>query len=308
MGAGGERQGQPSGVKTVSVGPPRRRGGPGRDPVGHQGVWLVPLWGVALLLGTAILATAVMSLHPHREGIIVSGEWTIENYTRFLFDRYYLRVLATTTGVGVIVVLLTLVLGYAPAYLIARADSHKGLMIALTISPIFVPSIIRAFSWTYVLSGSGLLNRMLGTFDLSLSVMYTPLATIIGLTHVLLPFMIISLLSAIEHIDQTLEEAAEGLGGSRWTVLRRIVFPLSLPGVAAGSLLVFTLTVASYITPATLGRRQDPLIAETMFDVFHGAGNWPFGSAIAMLVLLYVMVAIVVYMRLLQPSASRAGA
>jgi hypothetical protein len=76
-------------------------------------------------LGTAILATAVMSLHPHREGIIVSGEWTIENYTRFLFDRYYLRVLATTTGVGVIVVLLTLVLGYAPAYLIARADSHK---------------------------------------------------------------------------------------------------------------------------------------------------------------------------------------
>ena len=285
---------------------PARQIGPWKGCIGHQTYWLIPLWGVAMLLGMAILATAIMSLHPHREGIIVSDEWTIANYTRFLFDRYYIRVLTTTTGVGIIVVLLTLVFGYAPAYLIARAEGQKGLMIALTISPIFVPSIIRAFSWTYVLSGSGVVNRVLGIFDLSLPVMYTPVATIIGLTHVLLPFMIISLLSAIEHIDQTLEEAAVGLGASRWTVLRRIVFPLSLPGVAAGSLLVFTLTVASYITPATLGRRQDPLIAETMFDVFHGAGNWPFGSAIAMLVLLYVMVAIIVYMRLLQPSGPRA--
>jgi putative spermidine/putrescine transport system permease protein len=293
-------------VKAVATDALPRRIGGWRGSVWHQAGWLVPLWGVALLLGMAILATAIMSLHPHREGIIVSNEWTIENYTRFLFDRYYLRVLATTTGVGIIVVLLTLVLGYAPAYLIARAEGQKGLMIALTISPIFVPSIIRAFSWTYVLSGSGLLNRMLGVFDLSLPVMYTPAATIIGLTHVLLPFMIISLLSAIEHIDETLEEAAVGLGASRWTVLRRIVFPLSLPGVAAGSLLVFTLTVASYITPATLGRRQDPVIAETIFDVFHGAGNWPFGSAIAVLVLLFVMVAIVVYMQLLQPSGPRA--
>ena len=285
---------------------PARQIGPWKGCIGHQTYWLIPLWGVAVLLGMAILATAIMSLHPHREGIIVSDEWTIANYTRFLFDRYYIRVLITTTGVGIIVVLLTLVFGYAPAYLIARAEGQKGLMIALTISPIFVPSIIRAFSWTYVLSGSGVVNRVLGIFDLSLPVMYTPVATIIGLTHVLLPFMIISLLSAIEHIDQTLEEAAVGLGASRWTVLRRIVLPLSLPGVAAGSLLVFTLTVASYITPATLGRRQDPLIAETMFDVFHGAGNWPFGSAIAMLVLLYVMVAIIVYMRLLQPSGPRA--
>ena len=104
MGAGGERQGQPSGVKTV----------PGEGSRRSPGRLAGSSLGGALLLGTAILATAVMSLHPHREGIIVSGEWTIENYTRFLFDRYYLRVLATTTGVGVIVVLLTLVLGYAP--------------------------------------------------------------------------------------------------------------------------------------------------------------------------------------------------
>jgi len=190
-------------VKAIAGDALARRTGRWRRSAERQAAWLVPLWGIALLLGMAILATAVMSLHPHREGIIVSDEWTTENYTRFLFDRYYLRVLATTTGVGIIVVLLTLILGYAPAYLIARAEGQKGLMIALTISPIFVPSIIRAFSWTYVLSGSGLVNRMLGVFDLSLPVMYTPAATVIGLTHVLLPFMIISLLSAIEHIDQT---------------------------------------------------------------------------------------------------------
>ena len=289
-------------MKAIAAEALPRRTGRRRRSAEYQAAWLVPLWGIAVLLGMAILATVIMSLHPHREGVIVSNEWTIENYTRFLFDRYYLRVLATTTGIGIIVVLLTLILGYAPAYLIARAEGQKGLMIALTISPIFVPSIIRAF-----LSGGGLVNGILAVFDLSLPVMYTPAATIIGLTHVLLPFMIISLLSAIDHIDPTLEEAAVGLGASRWTVMRRIVFPLSLPGVGAGSLLVFTLTVASYITPATLGRRQDPVIAETIFDVFHGAGNWPFGSAIAVLVLLYVIAACVVYMRLLQLTGSRAA-
>jgi len=273
--------------------------------------WLVPIVGMAGLLVLAVASAVVMSLHPHREGIIVYDEWTLANYARFLFDSYYLGVLGTTTVVGVVVVLLTLVLGYAPAYLIARAERGKALMIALTISPIFIPSVIRAFSWTYMLSGSGLINsalESLGLIEHPLPLIYNHIGSIVGLTHVFLPFMIISLLSAMEHIELSLEEAAEGLGASRWTVLRRVVFPLSLPGVAAGSLLVFTLVVASYITPAMLGSRSDPVIAETIFDMFYGAGNWPFGSAIAVLVLGYAVIAIVVYMRVMpqgEPAVAR---
>ena len=274
-----------------------------RDIFFHPFLWLLPLRGVTLLLVVAIGATAVMSLHVHRDGIIIYDAWTLENYSRFLFDRYYLGVLGTTTVVGLSVVLLTLTLGYAPAYFIARASRGKGLLLALTITPIFVPSVIRVFSWTYMLGPSGLVNSALeglGIIDIPLALIYNRTGTIIGLTHVFLPFMIISLLSAMEKIDPALEEAAEGLGASRWTVLRRVVLPLSVPGVAAGSLLVFTLCVASYITPAMLGSRQDPVIAETIFDVFAGAGNWPFGAAIAILVLVYSIMAIVLYMRLLQ--------
>ena len=266
-------------------------------------LWLLPLRAVTLLLLIAVGATVVMSLRVHQEGIILYDAWTLGNYARFLFDRYYLGVLGTTTIVGLTVVLLTLVLGYAPAYFIARATRGKGLLLALTITPIFVPSVIRVFSWTYMLGASGLVNstlEALGIIDLPLPLVYNRTGTIIGLTHVFLPFMIISLLSAMEKIDPSLEEAAEGLGASRWTVLRRVVLPLSLPGVAAGSLLVFTLCVASYITPAMLGSRQDPVIAETIFDVFSGAGNWPFGTAIAILVLVYSITAIVLYLRLLQ--------
>lgn len=270
------------------------------EALSRPGWWLVPLWIMAMLLGLGILATMAMSLHVYRDGIIVADQWTVTNYTRFLFDRYYLGILFTTTLMGVTVVLLTLLLGYAPAYLIARAEHQKGLLLALTLSPILLPAVIRAFSWTYVLSGSGLVNRLLEPWNVSVSLMHNRVGVIIGLTHVFLPFMIVSLLSAMEQIDTTLEEAAEGLGASRWIVLRRIVLPLSVPGVAAGSLLVLTLTVASYITPAMLGSRRDPVIAETIFDVFYGAGNWPFGTAIAMLVLVYAIGVIVLYMHLLQ--------
>jgi putative spermidine/putrescine transport system permease protein len=270
--------------------------------------WLLPLRAIALLLALAVVATVAMSLHAHREGIIIYNTWTLENYRRFLFDSYYLGVLWTTTVVGVSVVLLTLALGYAPAYFIARAKRGKGLLLALTISPIFVPSVLRVFSWTYILGASGLVNstlEWLGLIEYPLALIYNRTGVIIGLTHVFLPFMIVSLIASIEKIEPALEEAAEGLGASRWTVLRRVVLPLSLPGVAAGSVLVFTLCVASYITPAMLGSRQDPVIAETIYDVFAGAGNWPFGSAIAVLVLIFSLAVIVVYMRLLQRDQGR---
>ena len=258
---------------------------------------------MAGLLGLAFLATIETSLLVFDRGIILYDTLTIANYVRFLFDSYYLTVLGTTTVVGVSVVLITLALGYAPAYFIARSTRGKGLLIALTITPIFIPSVIRVFSWTYMLGASGLVNSALeglGLIDVPLALVYNRTGTIIGLTHVFLPFMILSLLASIEKIDPALEEAAAGLGASRWRVLRRVVLPLSLPGVAAGSILVFTLCVASYITPAMLGSRRDPVIAETIFDVFSGAGNWPFGTAIAMLVLVYAIAAIVVYMRLME--------
>jgi putative spermidine/putrescine transport system permease protein len=254
------------------------------------------------LLVVAVLTTAVTSLRPYRDGIIVYDEWTLEHYRRFLLDPYYARVLVSTTLVGMCVVCLTLVLGYIPAYVMARARAHKGLLLALTISPIFILSVIRVFAWTYMLSANGLINavlRRLGLVREPLSLMFNQTGTIIGLTHVFLPFMILSLLSSMERIDPSVEEAAEGLGAPRFTVLRLVVFPLSLPGVAAGSLLVFTLTVASYITPVMLGSRRNPLIAVTIFDVFHGAGNWPFGSAIALLVLGYALLAIWAYLRLI---------
>ena len=124
------------------VGRPAR---PRLDLFGRQVWWLIPLWVMTAVLALAILATLVMSLHLYRDGIIVYDRWTVGNYTRFLFDPYYLRILGTTTFVGGMVVLLTLALGYFPAYLIARAERWKGLMLALTISPILLPAVIRAF-------------------------------------------------------------------------------------------------------------------------------------------------------------------
>lgn len=264
---------------------------------------LAPLGVVLLVLGASLVFMAVLSLRPFHEGVISQTGETINNYRRFLADPFYLKILWRTLLGGIFVIGTTIVIGYPVAYYISRVRRFRALLIALTIAPLLISSVIRVYSWVYVLGNAGFINTMLQRLGLThqpIRLMYNLQGVVIGLTHVFLPFMILSLLAALSNIDQTLEEAAQGLGASRWRAFLTVTLPLSTPGIVAGSLLVFTLTIASYITPTILGSPSEKLLAQVIFDVFVSAGNWPFGAAIAFILLTVSLVVTVLYYRLME--------
>lgn len=264
---------------------------------------LLPLAFLLVLLALAQVYTLILSLRPFEQGIIKRDTFTLFNYRRFLLDPFYLKILGRTLSTAMLTVIATIFLGYPVAYYVSRAKRFRTMLIGLCLAPLLISSVIRTFSWVYVLGNSGLVNQALqalGLISAPIQFIYNFPGVVIGLTHVFLPFMILSLLAALENIDQTLEEAARSLGANGLRAFVSITLPLSTPGIVAGSLLVFTLSCASYITPAALGSKTDRLLSVLTYDVFYEGGNWPFGSAIAFIILVVALTVTVVYYRLME--------
>jgi putative spermidine/putrescine transport system permease protein len=214
---------------------------------------------------------------------------TPANYLNAVADPYYRDVLGTTLWVAAFCTLLTLLLGFPAAYSLARMRGRwKAWLTLLTLFPLMVGNVVRAAGWMTLLGNSGVLNaalRGLGLTDAPLQVMYTTGAVIIGIVTVVLPYMILTLASVIEGIAVNVEEAAANLGARPLTVFRRIVFPLALPGVIAGCALVFILCMNAYATPVLLGGSQFKMMAPAVYDQFVRTTNWPFGAALAFILL-----------------------
>jgi putative spermidine/putrescine transport system permease protein len=264
---------------------------------------LIPLAVILCIFIASLASVALTSLQVFGEGRIMSGTFTLGNYARFLTDPYYLNILLWTLWMGVVVTCCSLLLGYPAAYVIARTRRHKGLLIALAVSPILITSVIRTYAWLGLLANNGLINRTmlnLELIDLPLPLMYNRFGIGLGLTHVLLPYMILSLVASLQTIDVSLEDAARSLGASAQRAFLTVTLPLSLPGIVAGSLLVFTLTIASFITPAILGSPQTKMLSEVIYETFVEAANWPFAAAISFILLAISLGSTVAYSRLIQ--------
>ncbi|MSP87332.1 MAG: ABC transporter permease [Alphaproteobacteria bacterium] len=210
--------------------------------------------------------------------------FTIDNYARALTDSFYLELLGDTVRLAVMITALCLVIAYPAAYHLARTTSRwRGVLYALVLSPLLVGVVIRSFGWIILLANNGLINQMLRALELpALPLMYNEFGVVLALVHVFLPFMVLPLMGAIQGIDPRLEEAARSLGASRTKVFRRVVLPLSMPGVQSGCILVFVLSCGAYVTPALLGAgRVHTLTTEvvTMLDQF----LWPRGAALALI-------------------------
>jgi putative spermidine/putrescine transport system permease protein len=177
------------------------------------------------------------------------------------------------------------VIGYPAAYLLARTQSRfKTLLILLVVMPLFVGSAVRAAGWMVVFGHRGAFNAALlwlGVVEAPLEIMYTPLAVVVGITGVNLPFMVLTLQSVIEGIDPVLEAAALGLGAPPLAAFRRVTLPLSMPGVVAGSLLCFILAMNAYATPVLLGGPRFHMMAPLVYTQISEQANWPLGGALA---------------------------
>jgi putative spermidine/putrescine transport system permease protein len=214
---------------------------------------------------------------------------TIENYVKFFTDGYYLNVLARTVRVAVICTVVCLIMGFPLAYVLARTQSrYKNLLIISVVLPLFVGNAVRAAGWMTAFGSRGALNASLmglGLIDQPLEIMFTENAVLIGIIAVNLPFMVLTLQSVIEGIPRNVEEAAFSLGAGPSAMFRRVLWPLALPGILAGTILTFILAMNAYATPVLLGGPKFQMMGPLVYGQFAQQNNWPFGGAISFILM-----------------------
>ena len=269
---------------------------PGSPRQADPWLWiLLPTLAVFGLIFAAPLADLILlSFHRMSGPAQVDAAYTLANYRAFVTDPFYLEMLLRTCGLGTLVTLGCLVVGYPVAYYLARTPSRwRGFALFLVISPLLVSAIVRNIGWFPLLSQSGAVNWLL----LKLGLIVTPLSLInnftgvvIGLVHALLPFMILTLTTVIQRIEGDLEEAAANLGAGPLQTFWRVLLPLSLPGVVSGSLLVFAMAISAYTTPAILGGNRVLVMATYIAQQFRTVLNYPAGGTAAALLLLFAIV------------------
>jgi putative spermidine/putrescine transport system permease protein len=262
---------------------------------------------LALLLAPATLVLGLLFVYPLASmgslsvRTVFPGAWQLtgEHYAKFVTDPYFQRVTLTTFELAAAVTILTIVIGYPVAYYFVRSRSrHKHWIFLGVISPLLVSIVVRTIGWTIVLGNEGLVNNLLrglGVIREPLALMNNFWSVTVGLVHVLLPFMVLSIASVLGKIDPTLEESAEILGANPFWTFWRVTLPLSIQGIAAGSILVFCLTIGAYITPWWLGRGKVLLFSTTIYDQILVMIDWPFGAAAAMVLVAGTLAILLAY-------------
>jgi putative spermidine/putrescine transport system permease protein len=276
---------------------------------------LVPKLQGPLLVAPAVLFLLVFFVLPiaqmvgysvtgHiRQGVLVPG-LTLENYARLANTDLYWRVVVRTLRIALVTSLISIPIAYPLAIVLAsgRAFWSRFIMFVV-ISPLLVLVVVRAYGWKLILSKQGFLSwiiQNLGLSDAPTALLYTEWAVIIASVHVFMPFLVLPLASSIGKIDPSVEEAARTLGADNRVVFWRILMPLSVPGLAVGITLVFSLTAASYVTPQILGGNFSAMLGVLVQQQILSVNDWPFGAALATLLLAITLIANLVFLRAIE--------
>ncbi len=265
----------------------------------------------AMLLGPLVLLLVVFFSAPlvlmlgisfTRESFgQISWQPTLLQYTRFFSDSFYLGVLWDTLVLGAITTAAALLMGYPLAWHLARTTSRwKPVFLVFVLSPLLVGIVIRCYGWMILLADRGLVNAMLidgGWRAKPLPLMYNRFGVTVALVHVFLPFMVLSLTGVLKRLDPHLLEAAMTLGASPFRAFLEVTLPLSLPGILAGSLLVFSLAISSFVVPILLGGFKVQVLPMIIYEQMLSVFDWPFGAANAFVLLVLSVILIALYIR-----------
>lgn len=224
-------------------------------------------------------------------------EWhvTLENYRAFFQTGTYATLLWKSVKLGLTVTAVCVLIGYPCAWVLAKSIKGRSreALFLLIILPFWSNSLVRIFSWAIVLRGNGVLDLAVNAilpFDVRLSLMFTPSAVVIGLVHSYLPYVILTTYLSLQAIDDSLIDAARSMGARRVTIFRRLILPLSLPGLLAGAVLIFVPVVGSFMEPRILGGRFGTYYGTVIEDQFVAVFNWPLGAALSFILLAVVLV------------------
>jgi len=266
------------------------------------------MFGILLVIPTLLLIKH--SLTPFINGQIQDG-FTLNHYAR-LQQNLYLDTTIRTFKIAAIVTVVDFLLGFPLAYKAVRGGKRVGqIIVILTFAPITIDLVVRSFGWFILLNEGGMVPNLLKTIgligaDSDFRLIFNERAIIIGLVHVQLPFMVFPIINVLHTIPESLEEAARDLGANRLTVFTRVIFPLALPGIMAGTLIVFVLSAASYVTPAILGGGVQ-VLPIMITESFTATQNWPFASALAVILVAISVLIIIGYQWTLRQVGSVSG-
>ena len=250
----------------------------------------------ALLPFCLVIAASFMG---HSDEHLIQLPLTLDNY-RQLNNAIYIRIFEKSFLIAGFSTLLCLVIGYPFAYIIARLQGPwKNFLLLLVIIPFWTSSLIRSYALIAIIKAKGILNSLLillGIIDHPLSILFTNSAVIIGLVYNLLPFMILPIMTNVERLDNRLVDAARDLGANHFTTFRRVIIPLTMPGIIAGCILVFFPAMTIFYIPDILGGAKSILLGNLIQNQFLIAENWPLGSAVSAVLTIVLATLILIYL------------
>jgi putrescine transport system permease protein len=277
-----------------------------RFVAGVPALWLIILFLVPFIIVFKISFSEVrLAMPPYaplfewRDGLPAAIKLNLANYGFLFTDSLYVSSYLYSLKVAAVSTFLCLLVGYPMAYAIVRlSPSTRSLVLMLIVLPFWTSFLLRVYAWIGLLKSNGVINNVLmglGLIHEPLTMLQTDFAVYIGIVYSYLPFMILPLYANLEKHDPLLLEAAADLGAGPFTAFRRITLPQSLPGMAAGSLLVFIPAVGEYVIPSLLGRTDQLMIGRVLSDEFFSNRDWPIASAVAILMLLLLVVPIMLF-------------
>ncbi|AEF53304.1 MULTISPECIES: ABC transporter permease [Marinomonas] len=266
------------------------------------------LFLLIFFIGPMLIMLTYSFLEP---GLYGGVEWHFYhwNYGRVLgwadgiyeeFDPVYLKILLRSIGLSVATVLCTLFICYPVAFWVSTLSAkNKALCIFLMTLPFFASMVVRLYAWVLILRNSGFANQFLeatGLITEPLNLMFSGTAVIIGMVYIFIPFMFLPIYSSVEKLDKNLLQASEDLGATPFTTFRRVVFPLTLPGIVAGCILVFIPSLGNFVVPDLLGGAKVLMIGNMIEQQFLYARNWPFGATLSMVIIFMMMIILSIYL------------
>jgi putative spermidine/putrescine transport system permease protein len=235
------------------------------------------------------------------ESLLGPQGWTIQNYIGVLADAYYWKALIDTLLISLLVTLVTFLAGYPLAYFMIfhlRSASLRRLIYVVLVTPLFTSNIVRAFGWIVILGRRGMVNAGLlavGVIDAPLDLLYNKLSIIVGLAYILLPLMVLTVCSVLQSLDRSLIDAARDLGASPSVAFLTVTLPLSVPGVVAGSIIVFALSVSAYVIPSILSGGREIVMSMLIFQQYMATFRPDVGATLSVVLLVVTLALIAAY-------------
>lgn len=241
---------------------------------------------------------------------VLDPDWTARHFEKFANSKVYFPVLIRTLKVSLLTALFCLLLGYPVAYVMAKTQGRLRMVImAMVLIPFWTNVLARMFAWIVLLGKQGFVNASLifiGVIDEPMPIIFSEFAVLLGMVHYMLPYMILPLMAVMVSIPGNLTDAAENLGASPMRAFWYVFLPLSFPGIAAGILMVFIISLGFYVTPALLGGPKDVLLAQVIEFQISGTLNWGFAAALSLILLVTTLILYALYMRVTEKEGAGA--